>query len=157
MSASKLWRVLWAVPVLIGLAVGLVAWDLFFLPTSFNEALFRYRLGNAVEGRKTEIALAELASFEWEEVCTHHPYDGAFKHPKYGRTYHAPMNASRDGVWVLLFIDKLGNPTYVSGSCTRGGADIHEFGCRSRSNAVFRSKKSEPCPTYSAIPIVKGQ
>ncbi|OQA35050.1 MAG: hypothetical protein BWY57_00018 [Betaproteobacteria bacterium ADurb.Bin341] len=97
-----------------------------------------------------------MARFEWEEVCGHHPYDGEFKHPKYGRTYRAPMNLSRDGIWVLLFIDKSGNPTYISGSCARGGADIREFGCRSRSDAVFRSKRPERCPTYSAIPIAKA-
>lgn len=148
MEARKLWRWLWAIPVFISIAAGLFAWEIFFLPTSFSEVLFRYRLGKAVEDKKTEITLAELTNFEWEEVCDHHPYDGEFKHPKYNRTYQAPMNLSRDGIWVLLFIDKSGNPTYLSGNCNRSGALIREFGCRSRSNAVFRLKPSKPCPTY---------
>lgn len=157
MAFSKRWKVLNVIAVFIGLTVVFAAWGFSLLPSSLAEALFRYRLSHAVQDKKTVISLAHLASFEWEEVCDHHPYDGEFKHPKYGRTYHAPMNAAHDGIWVLLFIDKEGHPTYVSGSCTQGGAYIREFGCLSRNNAVFRSQQSEQCPTYSAIPTTKGQ
>ncbi|WP_154716350.1 hypothetical protein [Sterolibacterium denitrificans] len=136
----------------MALAIGFVAWDVFLLPSSLDEALFRYRLSRAVQTQKIEINFSELATFEWEEVCDHHPYDGDFKHPKYGRTYTAPMSAAHDGVWVLLFIEKDGSPTYISGSCTRGGASIREFGCLSRTKAVFRLESSGLCPRYSAAP-----
>ncbi|TCS72202.1 hypothetical protein EDC61_106117 [Sulfuritortus calidifontis] len=150
MSTSKLRRGALAIAVLIVIAVGWVAWDVLLLPSSFHEALFRYRLGNAVQAQAKAIDLAELASFEWEEVCAHHPYDGEFKHPKYGRTYQAPMNAAQDEVWVLLFIEKDGRPTYISGSCTRGGASIGDFGCRSRSQAILRLEQAGLCPSFSA-------
>lgn len=150
MGISKRWRMLWAIPALLVISVGFVAWDLFLLPSSLSEAFFRYRLSNAALTQKTEIHLPEMATFEWEEVCDHHPYDGEFKHPKYGRTYHAPMSAAHDGVWVLLFIAKDGSPTYILGNCTRGGARIREFGCLSRTQATFRFESSGMCPSYSA-------
>jgi hypothetical protein len=129
--------------------VGWVAWDVFLLPSSFGAALFRYRLSRAVQTPKIEIKLAELATFDWEEVCSLHPYDGEFKHPRYGRTYHTPMRAANDGVWTLLFIGKDGGPTYVSGKC----AFIRDFGCRSRSDAIFRIERTtDTCPFLSAIP-----
>ena len=150
MGTSKRWRLLLAIPALMVIAVGLVAWDLFLLPSSLTEAIFRYRLSSAAQSQKKEFQLSELATFEWEEVCDHHPYDGEFKYPKYGRTYHAPMSAAHDGVWVLLFIEKDGSPTYVSGSCARGGARIRDFGCLSRTQAIFRLEGSGMCPSYSA-------
>ena len=143
-------RVFWIVPAVIVLAIGFIAWDIFLLPSSLDEALFRYRLSSAAKTQTREINLSELATFDWEEVCDHHPYDGEFKHPKYGRTYTAPMSAAHDGVWVLLFIEKDGSPTYISGSCVRGGASIREFGCLSRTNAVFRLEGSGLCSRYSA-------
>ena len=150
MGTSTRRRLLWTVPAAIVLIAGLVAWDLFLLPSSLNEALFRYRLNSAAQTQKKEIKFSELATFEWEEVCNHHPYDGEFKHPKYGRTYIAPMSAAHDGVWVLLFIEKDGSPTYITGSCTRGGAHIGEFGCMPRTQAIFRLEGSGQCPSYSA-------
>lgn len=134
----------------MALLVGIGAWQIFFLPSSLDEALFRYRLSGAAQAPQEKINFPELATFAWEEVCSHHPYDGDFKHPKYGRTYTAPMSAAHDGVWVLLFIDKDGGPTYISGSCTRGGAYIRDFGCLSRAKAVFRLEHSGSCPRYSA-------
>lgn len=150
MVTRKLRRLLWLVPGALLLIIGAMAWDVFLLPSSIAEALFRYRLSGAAEIQKKEIDLAELAAFEWAEVCFHHPYDGEFKYPKYGRTYHAPMNAAQDEVWSLLFIGKDGSPTYVSGSCRRGGADIEEFGCLSRERAVLRLTQPKGCPTYAA-------
>lgn len=150
MGTSTRRRLLWTVPAAIVLIAGLVAWDLFLLPSSLNEALFRYRLNSAAQTQKTEINFSELATFEWEEVCNHHPYDGEFKYPKYGRTYSAPISAAHDGVWVLLFIEKDGSPTYITGSCTRGGAHIREFGCTPRTQAIFRLEGSGQCPSYSA-------
>lgn len=150
MDASTRHRLLWIGPAAIVLVAGLVAWDLFLLPSSLSEALFRYRLNSAAQTHKKEINFSELATFEWEEVCNHHPYDGEFKYPKYGRTYSAPMNAAHDGVWVLLFIEKDGSPTYITGSCTRGGAHIEEFGCMPRTQAIFRLEGSSRCLSYSA-------
>ncbi len=143
-------RLLFSVPAAIIFIAGLVAWDLFLLPSSLTEALFRYRLNSAAQAQKKEIDLSGLATFEWDEVCDHHPYDGEFNYPKYGRTYSAPKNAAHDGVWVLLFIEKDGSPTYISGSCTHGGAHIGEFGCLARAQAVFRLQQSPGCPFYAA-------
>lgn len=143
-------RLLWIVPAAIVLVAGLVAWDLFLLPSSLSEALFRYRLNSAAQTQKKEINFSELATFEWEEVCNHHPYDGEFKYPKYGRTYSAPVSAAHDGVWVLLFIEKDGSPTYITGSCTRGGAYIKEFGCMPRTQANFHLEGPGRCLSYSA-------
>lgn len=143
-------RLFWTIPIVIALAVGLVAWDLFLLPSSLSEALFRYRLNSAAQALKKEINFSEIATFEWEEVCDHHPYDGEFKHPKYGRTYSAPMSAAHDGIWVLLFIEKDGSPTYISGGCAHGGARIRGFGCLPRTRAIFRLEGSGMCPSYSA-------
>ena len=150
MGTSTRHRLLWTIPAVLVIAVVLVAWDLFFLSSSLNEALFRYRLNNAAQTQKKEINFSELATFEWEEVCDHHPYDGDFKHPKYGRTYSAPMRTAHDGVWVLLFIERDGSPIYISGSCTRGGAHIRGFGCLSRTQAIFRLGGSGKCLSYSA-------
>lgn len=150
MGTFTRWRLLWVIPALIVITAGLVAWDFFLLPSSLSETIFRYRLSRAAQTPNKEIYLSELATFEWEEVCDHHPYDGGFKYQKYGRTYHAPMSAAHDGVWVLLFIEKDGSPTYISGSCARGGASIREFGCLSRTQAAFRLEGSGMCPSYSA-------
>lgn len=150
MTPSTRRRIFWLVPATIVLAIGFMAWDIFLLPHSLDEALFRYRLSSAAQTKKKEINLSELTEFEWEDVCDHHPYDGEFKYPKYGRTYTAPISAAHDGVWVLLFIEKDGSPTYISGSCTRGGARIHEFGCLSRTQAVFLLDGADLCPRYSA-------
>ena len=133
------------------ITIAFVAWGIFFLPTSINEALFRYRLSSAIQQQKNQINFVELTPFDWEEVCDHHPYNGEFKHPNYNRTYRAPMSAARDEAWVLLFIDKGGSPTYISGSCSHGSAFIREFGCRSRKNATFYADHSSTCPSYSAI------
>lgn len=131
------------------LAAGWVIWYLFFLPTSFNEALFRYRLSNAASSQKEIIRFSELAAFEWDEVCAHHPYNGDFHYPKYDRTYHAPDRAAHDGFWTLLFIKHDGSPSYISGTCVRGGAAIAEFGCLSRSQAIFRLSEAKACPVYT--------
>lgn len=112
MGTSKRRGFFWPIPVAMALVIGIVAWQIFFLPSSLDEALFRYRLSGAAQAPQKKINFPELATFAWEEVCSHHPYDGDFKHPKYGRTYTAPMSAAHDGVWVLLFIDKDGGPTY---------------------------------------------
>jgi hypothetical protein len=73
----------------IVLLVAAVAWHLFLLPASIDEALFRYRLESAAERGAKEIRLSEMAKFDWEEVCSHHPYDGDFTYAKYKRTYQA--------------------------------------------------------------------
>lgn len=142
-------QLFWIVPAAIGLAITLIAWNIFLLPSSLEEALFRYRLSSVALAQKREINFFELATFEWEEVCDHHPYEGEFKYPKYGRTYTAPSRAAHDGVWVFLFIKEDGSPIYISGSCTRGGVSFREFGCLSRTQAVFRLEGIGLCPRYS--------
>lgn len=140
-----------AKPVFVLIAVliaGLIIWRLFFLPISLNEALFRYRLGSAASVPQKNVHLSELAAFEWDEVCARHPYDGDLKYPKYGRTYQAPSRTMQDGVWVLLFIKRDGTPTYIAGSCTRGGAHIHDASCIPRAEAILRLSSLDTCPAY---------
>ncbi|MGE5384376.1 MAG: hypothetical protein ACM3SV_00650 [Betaproteobacteria bacterium] len=133
--------------LLVLLCLLTAAW--FVAPNSLAEALFRWRLSEAVEKSSTPIQLSDLASFEWVEVCEHHGYDGDFKHPVSGRIYTAPSSSSHDGIWSLLFIAENGEPTYITGSCKRGGAKILPFACMPRKQAVLELvASSNECPNY---------
>jgi hypothetical protein len=140
-----------AISILLTLCIVLIVWNMFVVASSFSEMVFRYRLEDASQTQKQKVNMAELTPFEWEEVCMHHPYDGDFKHPTNGRTYVAPMSNAHDGVWSLLFIEKNGDPTYISGSCRRGAAKFQEFSCLTRETAIFELVKvAADCPFYAA-------
>jgi hypothetical protein len=141
---------------LLAVLVCLIGAGWLIAPASLAEAIFRYRLSEAALSQKAHIRIAELTTFKWEEVCEHHPYDGDFKHPRSGRIYHPPNNTAHDGTWVLLFIENNGEPTYISGSCKRGGAQIGSFGCLPREQAVLHLSRNSECLTYTASPPVSN-
>lgn len=142
-SKSMLW---WLFGFFLILLLLPPAWYVFDFPMSFNEALFRLRLSEIAKEKKKEFRLADIATFDWAEVCNHHGYDGIFRYGKYRRAYEAPFRANQDGIWSLLFIKSNGDPTYVVGSCQRGGAYIYDFDCVSREEAIFVLSESSGCP-----------
>ncbi|MCX5724776.1 MAG: hypothetical protein NTX84_09765 [Nitrospirae bacterium] len=100
----------------LAIIVAMFLWHAFLLPTSLNEYLFRQRLEEAARSGAKDIRFADLARFDWEEVCFHHPYDGYWRYDKYQRVYHAPARGSQDGIETLLFIRQDGSPTYFVGT-----------------------------------------
>jgi len=125
-------------------------WKIFLFPTSFNELLFRHRLKAALESGATEIRMADLARFDWEEVCLLHAYTGYFRHEKYHRMY--PGQGHSEGDETLLFIKRDGSPTYFS--YFGGMAGVHIFyarrTCWPRDEAIMTRTPGSPS-RYSMI------
>ncbi len=127
--------------LLISLAIVAVVmlgllWLTGLLPSSLDEALFRYRLSQFLSGSEKRQALRDIGSFDWDLVCDNHPYRGPRYVAKYDRTYQGPIWAAHDGVWVLLFIDHKGNPKHFAGSCNISAYFGELVGCVSKDQAV---------------------
>lgn len=137
----------------VGLLVGILiflAWGVGLLPYSVSEALFRLRLEERVKSNSSDIPLKDLLRSDWEMVCDAHPYDGQIHVEKYGKSYNAPLRMAHDYVWVLLFLDSRGNPTFVSGSCSNGGIFLSDWaaGCLEREMAILVKERAGRCPVY---------
>lgn len=134
--------------LLIGILTFL-AWVVGLLPYSVSEALFRYRLDERAKHDAMVIPLKDMLRSDWEMVCDVHPYDGPIHVKKYGKTYDAPTRYAHDGVWVLMFLNSKGNPTFVSGGCSKGGIFLKsEVRCLEREMAVLIKERTGHCPVY---------
>jgi hypothetical protein len=96
-----------------------LGWSKFGYPYSYTEAVFLFKLHDAVTKGATEVNLNELTSSDWEIVCESHGYDEPLYLPQYQKKF---PNAGQmhDGAWGLIFIKKDGSFTSVSSSCAKG-------------------------------------
>jgi hypothetical protein len=121
---------------------------LFDLPTSISEARFWYRITAAAKNPGKAVSLPDLMPGSWETVCGTNCYHGDVHVKRYGKTYPYADSCSRRA-WGLLFIERDGSYTAVSGNCNWPGVMVDVPTCRSRSAAPLRLSISQyPCATY---------
>jgi hypothetical protein len=127
-------------------------WAIGLIPASIDEALFRYRLRMFAHSNTVQTMISDLATFDWELVCSNHPYDEPLFLEKYGRWYEPPVEGSK-AVWGLAFIQQDGSPKYITGNCRDRGARIHfkHAQCFNREVASLKFIGSGTCAEYEAI------
>jgi hypothetical protein len=132
--------------------VGVAVWRFFGYPTSFDEAIFLYKLSSSVSAGSSELRLAEMMPGDWELVCESHSYDGPLHLKRYNRTY-PPAAPSQDGVWGFIFIAKDGSYRSAVGSCGSVGVhlDFDPRVCieRHEANLSLSPGRLELCATFS--------
>lgn len=127
-------------------------WRYFGSPTSFDEAVFLFKLSSSVSAGPSGLRLAEMMPGDWELVCESHSCDGPLYLKRYDKTY-TPAAPSQDGVWGLIFIAKDGSYRSVVGSCGSVGVhlDFDPRFCieRHEANLSLSSSRRELCATFS--------
>lgn len=151
----RTFHVLAITAALLVVAATLVAvallWAVFDLPDSYAEWRLRGELQAKAATGAELVVLSELVKEEWETVCFSHAYDGPLYLQRYGRTYPA-SDASSDGAWGLLFIQRDGTPTYYTGdgsnSIRISSAGAEHSICVERGPAVLVRRSGGSSPEY---------
>ncbi|WP_147375681.1 hypothetical protein [Noviherbaspirillum cavernae] len=134
------------------LLIAAAIWNLYELPTSIDEAIFRYQLSARAVSGSANIKLAELMPGGWELVCDSHGYDGDLYLARYRKTY-PPAAPPQDGVWGLLFVSSDGSAKYAVGTCRLDGVRIDVRGCAARDASVLmlRENRGRDCREYARL------
>jgi hypothetical protein len=141
---------------LAGLSVTIVlffwGWSEFGYPYSYTEAVFLFKLQDAVKKGATEVKLKELTPSDWEIVCESHGYDEPLYLPQYQKKFPT-AGRMQDGAWGLIFIKKDGSFTSISSSCAKGVyVEFLKNRCLARTDSIlFReSKNNSQCKVVFA-------